>query len=157
MGSLVRDRLTFQGSKLNAKPIILIADRSKSTLRRLRNARLNGDFKLLHATDERNALSIVDNYVSHIAVAVIELELPVVNGLNLIGRLTWKRPKPIKIIATTFLEHEPLFEIARYMGADAIVRKALHKETLIETLEGLLPEVMEWSARDLAHSDRTRV
>ena len=112
-------------------------------LRRLRNARTNGYFRLLHATNGRHALSIVDNPASHIAVAVIELELPVMNGLNLIGRLTWKRPKPTKIIATTFLEHEPLFEIARYMGADAIVRKALPMEALIKTVRGLLPEVVD--------------
>ena len=66
---------------------------------------------------------MLDYYESRIAAAVVELELPVVNGLQLIGRLTSLEPKPRKIIATTALKYEPLLEVAKYMGADAIVRK----------------------------------
>jgi hypothetical protein len=62
---------------------------------------------------------------------------------SLIGRLTSLEPKPRRIVATTVLEYEPLLEVAKYMGADAIVRKPVPKETLLETMGPLFPKSEE--------------
>src|SRR5258708_11005411 len=104
-------------------PIILVADRNEDALKYLREELPITDYVLLHAKDEREALSIVDRKASRIAFAVIELELPGMNGFNLIGRLTGQHPKPKRIVATTFLQDDVLFELAKHMGADTIVRK----------------------------------
>ena len=124
---------------MTTKPIILIADRTEDVLNCFKKELATTDCALLHAKDGKEALSIVDSQASHIAAAVIELELPVVNGLDLIGRLTSQQPKPKKIIATTFYEYEPLLEPAKHMGADKIVRKPVPNETWIETVRELLP------------------
>jgi CheY-like chemotaxis protein len=121
-------------------PIILIADRNDDALKYLKEELATTEYALLHAKDGQEALSIVETQTSEIAVAVIELELPGMDSLNLIGRLTTREPKPKKIIATTFLESERLFEIAKHMGADAIVRKPRPEETWVGTLRQLFPE-----------------
>ena len=127
---------------MTTAPIILIADRSDDALKYLKEE-LAANYALLHAKDGHEVLSIVDTHTSQIAFAVIELELPVVNGFNLIGRLTSQEPKPNKIIATTFLEDELLFELAKHMGADAVVRKPRSEETWVGTLRQLLPERLD--------------
>lgn len=127
---------------MTTAPIILIADRNEDTLKYLKDELAATDYTLLHAKDGNEVLSIVERQASQIAFAVVELELPGVNGLNLIGRLTSQQPKPKRIIATTFLEDELLFEIAKHMGADTIVRKSRPEETWIGTLRQLLPERM---------------
>ena len=104
-------------------PIILIADRNEDALKYLKEELATTEFELLHAKDGHEVLSIVDTQAQQISFAVVELELPGVNGLHLIGRLTSQEPKPKKIIATTFLEDEVLFELATHMGADMIIQK----------------------------------
>src|ERR1700692_1609792 len=116
---------------MTTAPIILIADRNEDALKYLKDELAATDYTLLHAKDGHEVLSIVDTQASQIAFAVIELELPGINSLNLIGRLTSYEPKPKKIIVTTFLEDELLFEIAKHMGADTIVRKPRPEETWI--------------------------
>ena len=113
---------------MTTAPIILIADRNEDALKYLREELPLTDYVLLHAKDEQEALSIVDRKASRIAFAVIELELPGMSGFNLIGRLTGQQPKPKKIVATTFLEDDVLFELAKHMGADTIVRKPRSEE-----------------------------
>jgi DNA-binding response OmpR family regulator len=107
---------------MSTAPIILIADRNDDALKYLQEELATADYTLLHAKDGREALSLVETQPSPIAFAVVELELPGVNGLHLIGRLTSQEPKP-KIIATTFLEDEVLFELATHMGADVVIKK----------------------------------
>ena len=113
---------------MTTPPIILIADRNEDALKYLREELPMTDYVLLHAKDEREALAIVHRKASRIAFAVIELELPGMSGFNLIGRLTGQQPKPKKIVATTFLEDDVLFELAKHMGADTIVRKPRSEE-----------------------------
>ena len=108
---------------MTTAPIILVADRNEDAIKYLKEELPMTDYVLLHAKDEREALSIVNRKSSQIAFAVIELELPGMNGFNLIGRLTGNNPKPKKIVATTFLADDVLFELAKHMGADTIVRK----------------------------------
>ena len=95
----------------------------------------------MHAKNGRKALSIVDGQASHIAAAVIELELPEVNGLNLTDRLASRQPKPKKIIATTFLKHELLLELARHMGANLVVRKPVSEQNMDEDSERAVARV----------------
>ena len=115
---------------MTTPPIILVADRNEDALKYLREELPMTDYVLLHAKDEQEALSIVDRKASRIAFAVIELGLPGMNGFNLIGRLTGQQPKPKMIVATTFLEDDVLFELAKQMGADTIVRKPRPEESM---------------------------
>jgi len=120
-------------------PIILVADRDEEAAKYLREVLTRTDYQLFHVKDGQEVLSIVDKHPA-IVFAIIELELPSVNGLSLIGRLNGRDPKPEKIIATTFLNDDLIFEIAMHMGADAIVQKPRPERTWVGKLRRLLPE-----------------
>ena len=134
---------------MSTAPIILIADRNDDALKYLKEELEPTEYELLHAKDGHEVLSIVDTQAHQIAFAVVELELPGVNGLHLIGRLTGQEPKPKKIIATTFLEDEVLFELATYLGADAVVRKPRPEEIWVGTVRQQLPDVPSWKMAPL--------
>jgi DNA-binding NarL/FixJ family response regulator len=55
-------------------------------------------------------------------VAVVDLNLPDENGIELVRQLSTKKPRT-KIIAMSGVESDLYLEIARYVGADAAVRK----------------------------------
>jgi two-component system, response regulator PhcR len=129
---------------MTTAPIIIIADRTDDALKYLKEELATTEYTLLHATDGQEVMSIIETETSQIAFAVIELELPGGNGLNLIGRLTSHEPRPNKIIATTYFDDELLFELAKHMGADAIVRKPRPEETWVGTLRRLLPQRMDY-------------
>jgi CheY-like chemotaxis protein len=78
-------------------PIILIADRNDDVLNYFRKETATTDCALVHAKDGEEVLAILGSQAPHIAAAVIELELPVVNGLDLIGRLTSLEPSKRKL------------------------------------------------------------
>src|ERR1700687_2335959 len=140
---------------MTTAPIILVADRNEDALKYLREDLPMTDYVLLHAKDEREALSIVDRKASQIAFAVIELELPGMNGFNLIGRLTGQHPKPKKIVATTFLQDDLLFELAKHMGADTIVRKPRRgRKHGLERLDHQLDQKMNAPAPSFSGSRR---
>jgi CheY-like chemotaxis protein len=122
--------------------IILIADRNEDAVKYLKEQLAPMGISLLHAKDGQEALAIIEQ-APDIAAAVVELELPLVNGFDLIGRLTAKQPRPKRIIATTFLEHGLLFELAQLMGADEIVRKLRPEYKWVGKLRRLLPESMK--------------
>jgi DNA-binding response OmpR family regulator len=134
---------------MSTAPIILVADRNHDALEYLKEELATTQFELLHAKDGHEVLSIVNTQEHQIAFAVVELELPGVNGLHLIGRLTSQEPKPKRIIATTFLEDEVLFELATHMGADVIVRKPRPEETWVGTVRQQLPDVPSWKMAPL--------
>lgn len=115
-------------------PIILVADRNEDAAKYLQEELARTNYELFHASDGKEVLSIIDT-PSQIAFAVIELELPLVNGLSLIGRLTTQDPRPGKIIATTFLNNDTICEIATHMGADVVVRKPHPQKTRSASLD----------------------
>jgi CheY-like chemotaxis protein len=129
------------------KPIILVADRNEDAVKHATEHLPAPGATLVHARNGMEALAVI-NQEPHIAAAVVELELPVVNGFDVIARLTAKQPRPKKIIATTSLDHELLFELAKLLGADAILRKPLPAETWVRTLRDLLPERMDGAQTD---------
>ena len=137
---------------MTASPIILIADRHDDMLSHLRWDGAGANCALVHAKDGKEALAIVSSQAQHITAAVIELELPLVNGLDLIGRLTSLMPKSKRIIATTSSEYEPLLEMAKHMGADAIVQKPARKNWIEEVRRLLLEYVEHGRTRGKMHS-----
>lgn len=125
---------------MSTSPIILIADRNEDVLNCLRKGMQTNDCALVHVKDGKEALTVMGSEAANVAAAVVELELPLVNGLDVIARLTTLQPKPKRIIATTFLQYEPLLELAKYMGADEILQKPLPEEKLIGVMKQVLVE-----------------
>jgi CheY-like chemotaxis protein len=116
---------------------VLIAAK-EDLLNNLRDALTDTNLALLHAQTRLEAIAILEQLKSQIDLAIIELELPDFDGWDLIRRLTFLPTKPVKIIATTSMYPEPLFEKIKELGVDAVVPKAIPAETWRKTVEAVL-------------------
>src|SRR3977135_89824 len=102
---------------------ILVADTSDAFLDILKNELSTTDFALLHAKTGQEAIDYLELLKSEIDLAIIELELPVVSGLDVIWRLLrQEQPKPTKIIATTAVDVPLLKHVVQELGVAAVVQ-----------------------------------
>jgi CheY-like chemotaxis protein len=116
---------------------ILVADSSDEFVESLRNVLPNTEYILLQAKDGREAIEYFER-LKQIDLAIIELELSVVNGFDVIGRLTKKRSKATKIIATTTRFNGSSLERVKELGVDAMVCKPIPHEEWRTTLETVM-------------------
>jgi CheY-like chemotaxis protein len=120
---------------------ILVADRSDGFVDSLKEALAATNYPLLHAKNGEEVVYLLELLKSEIKLAIIELELPLLSGLDLIWRLVKrKQPKPLKIIATTStaLLNGPLLEnVVKELGVDAVVRKPIPQQKWRKTVEAV--------------------
>src|SRR5216684_3376485 len=121
---------------------ILVADRSDGFVDTLKAELAATNLALLHAKNGEEAVYLLELLESEIELAIIELELPLFSGLDLIWRLIRrKQPKPLKIIATTSTTvlNGPLLEdVVTELGVDAVVRKPIPPRKWRKTIEAVL-------------------
>ena len=67
-------------------------------------------------------MAMLDRLHAQIDLTVIDLVLPGGSGFEVINAVS-RRANPIEIVATTALLKENYLEVAKYMGAHAVVRK----------------------------------
>jgi len=102
---------------------ILVADTGDAFLEILRKELATSEYALLHAKNGQEAIYYLDLLKSEIDLAIIELELPVVSGLDVIWSLVkQKQPKPTKIIATSAVDVPLLKWVVEELGVAAVVR-----------------------------------
>ena len=121
---------------------ILVADRNDGFVDTLKAELAATNLALLHAKNGEEAVYLLELLESEIELAIIELELPLLSGLDLIWRLVKrKQPKPLKIIATTSsgVLNGPLLEnVVKELGVDAVVRKPIPPRKWRKTIEAVL-------------------
>ena len=121
---------------------ILVADRSDGFVDSLKEALAATNYPLLHAKNGEEALYLLELLKSEIRLAIIELDLPLMSGLDLIWNLVKrKQSKHLKIIATTSTAvlNGPLLEdVVKELGVDAVVRKPIPPQKWRKTVEAVL-------------------
>ncbi len=126
---------------------ILVADTSDAIVDILRNDVATTTYALLHAKNGQEALDYLELLESEIALLIIELELPVVSGLDVIWRLAkQKRLKHLKVIATSFVEVPQLKQAVAKFGVDAVVRIPMDAQDWRQTVEAVLGNPSQASA-----------
>jgi CheY-like chemotaxis protein len=121
------------------KRFILVADTSDAFLGTLKEELENTAYALLHAKDGQEAIDYLDLLKSEIDVAIIALELPVVNGLEVIWRLVrQEQPKPTKIIATSAVDVPLLKQVVEELGVAAVVHTPIPAKSWRKTIEAVL-------------------
>ena len=102
---------------------ILVAHTSDAFLGILKKELATTDYALLHAKDGQEAIDYLDLLKSEIDLAIIELELPVVSGLDVIWQLVRrKHAKTTKIIATSAVDVPLLKQVVKQLGVAAVVQ-----------------------------------
>jgi CheY-like chemotaxis protein len=118
---------------------ILVADTSDAFLDILKSELATTSFALLHAKNGQEAIDYLELLKSEIDLAIIELELPVVSGLDVIWRLLrQEQPKPTKIIATSAVDAPLLKQVVQELGVAAVVQTPIPAQSWRKVLEGVL-------------------
>ena len=101
---------------------ILVIDDDPSFLKETQNILGGAGYRVLQASDGQLAARMFESMHGAIDLAIVDLNLPGVNGFELIGALS-RRPNPIKIIATSGVYKNAQLESASALGAHAVLRK----------------------------------
>lgn len=118
---------------------ILVADTSDAFLGILKEELETTDYALLHAKDGQEAIDYLDLLKSEIELVIIELELPVVSGLDVIWWLVrQKQPKPTKIIVTSAVDVPLLKQVVEELGVAAVVWTPIPVQGWRKTIEAVL-------------------
>ncbi len=78
-------------------------------------------YSVITAKDAKEVNSTLEGY--QVNAAIIDLDLPEIGGLQIIGQLTKLQQRPIRIMAITGAYSNVYLEVAEYLGAQAAVRK----------------------------------
>jgi CheY-like chemotaxis protein len=128
---------------------ILVADTRDEFLATLREQLAATQYALLHAKDGQEALDYFELLKNEIALAIIQLELPGISGLDVIWQLVRRRqPGPTKVIATS-CGNAPLLEhVVKELGVAAVIRDP----TPVQSWPKIIEEVMHGRSRSVGES-----
>ncbi len=101
---------------------VLIVDDDPEFVANLAGALREDGFVVLAAGDGAEALHRLDREHESIDAVIVDLNLPGVNGFEVIGALT-RRKNLIGIMATTGIYGDTFLEVAKYLGANIALRK----------------------------------
>ena len=110
---------------------VLIVDDDPVFLSALEALLVSAEYTVLTAITGGEAVDLLEKKHSEIALAIIDLALPDINGFEIIGALS-RRPNPIKILATTGAFKDTHLEMAGSLGAHAAIRKPAPGRALVE-------------------------
>ena len=117
---------------LEKKKSILIIDDDKSILRFFALILQKQEFETDTAETGEEAMEKISNHSYD--VALIDVKLPDIEGIDLVGRINLKNPNLIKIVITGFASVEDGIK-ALDSGADAYLVKPVKPEELIRIVK----------------------
>jgi CheY-like chemotaxis protein len=121
---------------LAARPVILVVDDDKATRHTLRAMLERAGFTVVIAAGGRQALRTFQE--RPIAAVVTDVLMPSMDGLRLTRELLELEPRA-SIVAISGAEMR--LEIARQVGAKAVLRKPVSRVELVQTLRLLTSEL----------------
>lgn len=101
---------------------ILVIDDDPGFLIQLNQALKDAGYRVLEATDVADGMAMLERLHDQIDLTVVDLVLPGGSGFEVISAAS-RRPNPMKVVATTGLLKPNYLEVAKYMGAHAVLRK----------------------------------
>jgi two-component system cell cycle response regulator len=121
------------------KRFILVVDTNEVLVGILREELATTTYALLHAKDGQEALDYLELLKSDIALAIIDFELPVLSGLDVIWHLVrQKHSRHTKIIATSHVQVPTLKNVVTKLGVDAVVRVPMPSQRWRKTINTVL-------------------
>jgi DNA-binding response OmpR family regulator len=105
-----------------AKTILVIED-DAAFLAQLTQVLKDAGYNVLVGTDVASGMAVLERLHGEIDLIVVDLVLPGGSGFELINAAS-RRANPMKILATTGLLKPNYLEVAKYMGAHAVIGKA---------------------------------
>ena len=102
--------------------VVLLVDDDPSFLDAVDHMLSSAGYDVLRAANGTEAVDLLEKKRGKIALAIVDLALPDLNGFELIGAIS-RRTNSVKVIATTAIYKDAHLEMAATVGADAALRK----------------------------------
>src|SRR5215469_6975814 len=123
-------------------PTVLIVDDDPAFLDSAAEFLTNAGYEVDRARNGKEAIKTLEKKRSEIGLTIIDLNLPDINGFELIGALR-RHNNAVKILATTAVYKDEHLEMAASLGADAALRKPapgkpIPKREWLQTVERLI-------------------
>jgi len=121
---------------------VLLVDDDPAFLTVTEEVLAGAGYRVLLAPDGNKAVRFLEQLRDEIDLAIIDLNLPGINGFELIGALS-RRPNSVKVIATTGVYNNLQLESATVLGAHAAIRKprtanALPRQEWLDAVQQLI-------------------
>jgi CheY-like chemotaxis protein len=131
----VPDGARFGEQRLDCAIVLVAANVDLSE--KLSGVLADSDLALLHAQSKLEATALLERLKSPFDLAIVDMGLPDVEGLDLIMGLT-RRRRAVRIIAATLVYSEPFARQIGELGVDAVVPRALAPNEWRQRVEAAL-------------------
>jgi CheY-like chemotaxis protein len=101
---------------------VLVVDDDPGFLQAVKHMLSAAGYDVIEAHTGKEAVNELEQRHGDIAVTIVDLALPDINGFELIGAIT-RRSSGIKILATTSVYKDTHLEMVGSVGAHAAIRK----------------------------------
>lgn len=123
-------------------PTVLIVDDDPIFLESAAELLSNAGYEVDRAHNGQEAIKTLEKKRGDVVLTIIDLNLPDINGFELIGALR-RHNNAVKILATTAVYKDEHLEMAATLGADAALRKPapgkpMQKREWLQTVERLI-------------------
>jgi CheY-like chemotaxis protein len=110
---------------------VLIVDDDPEFCAALKAVLTEAGFSVRIAADGAESLQLLNREHKLINVVIVDLNLPGVNGFEVIGAIA-RHPTAMRVLATTGAYNQTFLEVAKHMGASIAIRKPGRLEDLRE-------------------------
>lgn len=111
---------------MGRKKVLIIDDDAAFRLR-MRRILEPADFEVFEADTGQAGINAIERFREDLSVILVDLVLPDTSGYEIIGAVT-RRPTIIKVIAASGIVRHPYIEIAKHIGAHAVIEKPTDAE-----------------------------
>lgn len=147
-GKIISNVVSFPGSaKTKPKPLtILVADDNSVNLTVTSGLLEFAGHRVITAIDGEDALAKLENHESELDLAILDMQMPHLSGIETIQRWRFMEVGHLPIIILTADAREQTALLCRESGADAFVTKPIRSHDLIKTVEACARAAPERSA-----------
>jgi DNA-binding response OmpR family regulator len=117
---------------------ILVVDSDESTRKLISTTLADANFRVLEARGGMEGVATMLRYDGEIALAVVEIRMPGINGLDLANQIGIERPET-EILYVSSVTHSVAVESITRVNPDAILAKPFTREQLLNRVQRCVP------------------
>ncbi len=95
---------------------------------------LGDDYNIILTNDGQQCLNCLDNADNDVGVVLLDIKMPKVNGLDILGQIKQNHPEIKVVIVTGYKSVETATEAAK-LGASGYIVKPFRSDEILETVE----------------------
>jgi DNA-binding response OmpR family regulator len=117
---------------------ILVVDSDESTRKLISTTLADANFRVLEARGGMEGVATMLRYDGEIALAVVEIRMPGINGLDLANQIGIERPET-EILYVSSVTNSVVVESITRVNPDAILAKPFTREQLLNRVQRCVP------------------